>query len=171
MKSNLNPEINYNDLLVKIIQNITEIDLNSIKQNKKRFFSYINYFDSKIYEIKLQSKEKLHQIFHIVYIGQIYFHFYILNHCISDDSIIRFTVLQRVKKGERYVSSSSDICSTKSVCVSYSRSAARYCMREYSQTVCRLFFGHPLPVPQIHPLPAVPYGRSHRLRIGSGSCF
>ena len=47
MKSNLNQEINYNDLLVKIIQNITEIDLNSIKQNKKRFFSYINYFDSK----------------------------------------------------------------------------------------------------------------------------
>ena len=47
MKSNLNQEINYNDLLVKIIQNITEIDLNSIKQNKKRSFSYINYFDSK----------------------------------------------------------------------------------------------------------------------------
>ena len=47
MKSNLNQEINYNDLLVKIIQNITEIDLNSIKQNKKRSFSYINYFNSK----------------------------------------------------------------------------------------------------------------------------
>ena len=47
MKSNLNQEINYNDLLVKIIQNIIEIDLNSIKQNKKRSFSYINYFNSK----------------------------------------------------------------------------------------------------------------------------
>ena len=47
MKSNLNKEIKNNDLLVKIIQNITEIDLNSIKNNKKRSSSYINYFNSK----------------------------------------------------------------------------------------------------------------------------
>ena len=47
MKSNLSPEIKYNDLLVKIIQNITEIDFNSIKNKKKRSFSYINYFNSR----------------------------------------------------------------------------------------------------------------------------
>ena len=52
MKSNLNKELNNkkeesNDLLANIIQNITETDFNSKKYNKKRSFSYINFFNEK----------------------------------------------------------------------------------------------------------------------------
>ena len=52
MKSNLNKELNNkkeesNDLLANIIQNITEIDFNSIKYKKNRSFSYINFFNEK----------------------------------------------------------------------------------------------------------------------------